>query len=284
MVWLAITIVAYFLLAFNNTLDKFFLASSKKKEDYITYTFYIAVLGMVAFILAPFGLIWPGWYLFMVCIVAGVVFVLALLALYKSLDLGQASRIIPLVGGAVAVFTLILSHIYLDETLTSKQYLAFVFLVLGLLLVTYKRDAKAYKKSFNVYVIAICAALFFALYYVFVRFLFLHTNFITGFVWVRLGSFLVAIFFLFSRRLRKVIFSSGTKMPTNKKMLFFANQGMGGLGTILIHYAVSLINVALINAMQGVQYVFVLIFAMMFAKNIQSYFAKKLLVLLLVRR
>lgn len=64
-------------------------------------------------------------------------------------------------------------------------------------------------------------------------------------------------------------------MPTNKKMLFFANQGMGGLGTILIHYAVSLINVALINAMQGVQYVFVLIFAMMFAKKYPKLFREK---------
>ena len=275
MFWLAISITAYFLFALNNNLDKFFLAGSKKKEDYITYTFFVAVLGMVVFVLAPFGLKWPGWYLFIIALLGGAVFILAILFLYKALDLGQASRIMPLVGGFQAVLTLLLSYVFLEEALAKNQYWAFVFLLMGLVLVAYKRDAKEFKKSFNRYLFAMLAAFFFAVYYIFLRFLFLNTNFITGFLWIRLGSFLVVITFLLSPYLRKVIFTTEDKVPKNKKALFLANQGIGGLATILISYAVSLMSVALVNAVQGVQYVFVLIVALLFSKKYPKLFKEK---------
>jgi len=180
-----------------------------------------------------------------------------------------------LVGGVQALFALLLSYIYLEEALMTNQYIAFALLLAGLFLVTYKRDSDEYKKSFNRYLFAILASFFFAVYYVLMRYLFLETTFITGFLWIRFGSFLVAITFLLSPRIRKAIFSSKKQVEGKKKYLFLANQGIGGLATILISYAVALMSVALVNAVQGVQYVFVLIIALLFSKKYPKLFKEK---------
>ena len=96
MSWFLLAIIAYAIMAVVNIGDKLFLGNFV--PNYKAYTALIGVLGVIVFVVAPWFLIWPGVAVVVVSIFAGVLFAAALLSFFYSLQLGQASRVIPFVG------------------------------------------------------------------------------------------------------------------------------------------------------------------------------------------
>jgi uncharacterized membrane protein len=88
----------------------------------------------------------------------------------------------------------------------------------------------------------------------------MNQPFIGGFVWSRFGSFLGVLLILFVPEWRRKIkdYQKGAKSPKN--MAFFISvRLLAALAFILLNWAISLGNVALINSLQGVQYIFLLL-------------------------
>jgi len=112
--------------------------------------------------------------------------------------------------------------------------------------------------------IGVVSAFVFAAYYVLIKYIFLHQPFLGSYVWTRLGSFLGALFLIVPRRNWDIIFEPQRKTEAIKNLpLFLGIRLLAGIGFILLNYALSFGNVALINALQGIQYVF-LIFIVLF--------------------
>jgi len=109
--------------------------------------------------------------------------------------------------------------------------------------------------------LSLVAAFFFALFFVLAKYVYLTQSFLQGFIWISLGGFLTALLFLFSRELRDNLFKVKLKVPKKVIMIFVSNQAMGALSNFLQSWAVALAPlayVAVVNALQGVQYVFLL--------------------------
>jgi uncharacterized membrane protein len=51
--------------------------------------------------------------------------------LYSAIQATSISRVLPIEGGFIPMFTLVLAYFVLGERLTEYQYIAFVFLVFG---------------------------------------------------------------------------------------------------------------------------------------------------------
>ncbi len=268
MSWVLIAIIGYFFLGLVNIGDKILLGNFI--PNYKAYTFLISILGLIIWVLAPWQLFWPGFYVFIVSIISGALFTGALLSFFYSLQIGRVSRVVPLIGGMVPVFSFILSFLFLDSIFKSYQIWAFVFLTLGgviLVRIPYKIHFWHYlwdmithhKHSRKYLYITGLSALFFALSFVSSKYVFTSSGFLNGFMWMRLGSALAAVFILIDRENIKAIKEAMDKIFSKKGILFFSNQGVGAIGFFLQNLAISKGVVAIVNAMQGVQYVFVIL-------------------------
>lgn len=278
MTWLIITIIAYFLLAIAAIVDKTLVKKGAIPNPFV-YTFYIAILGGVLMILLlPFGIVWPGISQFWVAMAAGGAFTLGLWFIFFALRKEEASRVTPMTGGLTAVFVILLASLFLKEKFSFTQTVALICIIFGTFLISLEFDRQKgalvwfkQKIIFNQkYVLpklrrtilyALPSAFFFALSWVITKDVYNHQPFISGFFWTRLGAFAIALIPMLWLKNRQAIFKKqASKQNTSKtKYRFLFGQSCGGAGNILIQVAVSMASVSIIQALQGIQYVFIFI-------------------------
>lgn len=253
MLWLVIGVLAYFFLALASFYDKLFL---KEKEDPKAYVFYVGLLGGLVIFLAPFFefsliSIWP--------ILEGIVYIIALYFLYYVLNRSEASTIIPAQGAIQVIFILLLSVVFFE--IKEVNLLALGILILGSFLISFSKRLKRKEILFCVF-----SAFLFAIDFVLVKQVFMVHSFLEGLFLMRLTSFFVVLFFLLDKSFRKNIF----KTKKQEKKFFFLAQIAGGLGILLQSYAIRLVspsNLAVLNAIKGIQYVFLFLLAVLFLKE-----------------
>lgn len=279
MLWLPITIFAYLLNAVAVTVDKFLL--SKKIPNPAVYAFFISFLNLFVLILIPFGFTFGSSAQIFVALVAGAIFAFALLYMFKALAGNEASRVIPFLGGLQPIFIFVLALIFLNEILTVSALVAFFFIVLGTITISWQ-SGKANKQS---YLFALIATFLFAISYTINKYVFIDQGFISGFIWTRIGAFLGALTLLISAVNRKDISKTfkNPKQSQGSGKLFLFGQACGALSFILVNYAISVSeSVAIVNALQGVQYVFLLILlgllSRKFPKLLKEKFTPKILI------
>lgn len=256
MTWFTIAIIAYFLNAIAVTIDKFLL--SKKISNPAVYAIFICTLSLLAIVLAPFGFHFYSLWQILIAIFAGIVFTFALLYMFKALGQNEASRITPFMGGLQPIFVFILALLFLNETLGLQQLIAFIIIISGTIVISWQNNSKKTKNT--AYLFAIISTFLFAISYTINKYSFINQDFISGFVWTRVGAFIGAVILLISAKNRRDI---KTEMQQPKKqtgLLFIFGQIAGALSFILVNYAIAIASsVALVNALQGLQYIFLLI-------------------------
>jgi len=270
MSWIIVAISAYLMLAITNILDKFLVENVLKSSK--AYTFLVCIFSGLAILAAPWFLKWPGVSLFLLDIFTGAVFSLALFFLYESLRRGEASRVLVLIGGITPLFSLIFSFIFLKEEYNQQQLVGFGLLLIGVCAIACLPKERNYlsrilnKIKFNFSSksgglwCAFLSAFLYAVYFISSKIAYLDQSFASVFIWSRLGAVLFVLFFLIGKTDRLIIFNSFKKGNPNKnKFLVISNQILGSIGFILQNYAVVFGSVALVNALQGVQYAFILI-------------------------
>jgi drug/metabolite transporter (DMT)-like permease len=253
--WILIAVVAYMLFASNGVIDKILLTNAVRKPW--VYAFYNGSLAVVVIFLIPFGVSMLSWPLLILSLFGGACFTYALILYYTSIQQISISRVLPIQGGFVPLFTLALASMLIGERLTASQTLAFAFLTVGAIMISFKKTDGVWKLRGINYSLA--AAFFFALHFVISKYVFEASDFLTGLFWTRWGMFLFAACFLFSKSNRQEIHSTQSKAGSGNKALFFTARGAGGLAGILQNYAISLGSVTIVNALQSVQFVFVLV-------------------------
>lgn len=286
MLWIIFAIIAYFLLAISAVIDDFLLTGPLAKPK--LYAFYVSILGIFVFVLAPFGFVLPDMITLLIALLSGALWFFALLGLFESLRLFEASRVIPAVGGILPIFTLIFSYIFAlqsRETITSlsaEKILAFIFLIIGSILISLEKNNPITKMSF---VLSGLTALLFALSFFTTKLVYISQPFISGLIWIKVGGFLVALLFLFSKEIRKEIFKKKHKktlLPRKKlrvALLFLFNQLIGVGSGILQNLAIFLAPIsylAFINAAEGIRYVFLLILTILLSYKFPKFLSDKI--------
>lgn len=256
MSWIAIVITAHVLNAVNFVIDKFLL--TKKVSESFVYTFAIGILGMFVLVLIPFGFEIPAPELLALNFFTGFTFILALLCFFRSLQFNEASRIVPFIGTAIPLMTLMFSFFFLHERLSAPELFAFGVLIFGTYLISRDTDSKK-SVTLKGIGIALLAAFFFAVSFVLNKYVFETQPFISGFIWIRIGSFILVISLLFSKKRRIAVKNAWKKNSSKIKLLFVGNQMIGAAAFLLLSYSISLAAVSLVNALQGVQYMILLV-------------------------
>ncbi|MCX7779143.1 MAG: EamA family transporter [Patescibacteria group bacterium] len=272
--WLFLTILAYFFSSIAATIDKFLI--SKKIPQSISYAFYIGTLSILAlFLIFIGGLVWPTFEYFLLSLLTGALFILSLIFFFEALRINEASRIVPLVGSFLPIFSLLLSFIFLEEKLTTFSLIACFFLILGSFLMSLRFNAG---KNYFIqgWVFIILASFLSALSFVLSKIIYLRLPFLSGFIWIRLGSFVFSLSLLLPKKIRSIICQSLKTTQPKTSLLFLINQGVAVLYFVLLNVAISLNSVSLVNALQGIQYVFIFFFALIISKKFPHLFQEEL--------
>ncbi|MFA5359999.1 MAG: EamA family transporter [Patescibacteria group bacterium] len=287
--WIFITIGAYFINAGVYVADKFLL--SKKIHSSIAYAFYVGIWSVFNVGLLFFWPWMPNLQEMTLDLLAGFLFLITLVFWYKALHQSEASRVVPIVGALVPVFSFILSFVFLGETLSGQQLLAFFILICGGVLISIKHTkVYSYQKvvarfrevvgdivgnvpagaqpTSRILINSVTAAVFFAVYYILMKYIYMYQPFVGSFVWSRLGSFVGVLLMLFVPDWRHLIFEQQKGAKTPKNMFYFLTIRLLAAGAfIMINYAISIGNVAIVNALQGVQYLFLFVIILLISNK-----------------
>ncbi len=269
--WLLIAITAHFIFALVFVIDKYLFSHTYLKPA--AYAFYVGLLGGLAILLFPFGFSLLPLKQILISFFAGTFFVFAIFYFYKSVQLGEVSRITPIIGGLVPLFTLLFTYSFLGERLVFNQLIAFSLLVLGGIVMVWPRKQVCLVSGIikspliKRLPLAVLATLFFAGSYVLTKFIYLEQNFINGFIWIRLGGILGAGALFVWPNTRKMIFETSEKIKLKTGKLAISSKALSGCAFILLNYAIFLGSVSLVNALQGVQYVFLFVLALFLSKK-----------------
>ena len=278
MLWLTITISFYLILSVVFLVDKYLLAGPI--PDPKIYTFYVGTLGILLLILAPFvGFYVPEISQIVLSILAGAIFIYALFWFNKALRLFEASRVIPAIGGLIPLFTFGLVYIFSfgKESLSFSESIAFVLIVFGSIFITLKKEKLINRKSLQ---ISALASFLFSLSFILTKYVYLNQPFWNGYIWIRIGGFLMALcFFLFAPEVKEEIFKKKISFKKKTIGIFLSNQIAGAGANILQNWAIALAGLsylAVINALQGVQYISLFIFATLISFKFPKIFKEEI--------
>lgn len=248
MTHLPFTLLAYFFNSLSVLTDKFLL--NKAIPDPLIYIFYISLFSLLALFALPFTLIPLPFTLFLAS-VSTLLWTLGAYLMFKALKLGQVSRVIPIIGTLIPIFLLILGF----QSITNNQFWTVLILILGMIILTAPDwKGKITKKEL---VNELLSAISFALAYILLRQAYLKADFLSIIVWSRIILIpFVLVAFIFLKR--KILTNSEAKLNILSKtgMLFLGGQAAGVLAEFLLLFSISLANPALVNSLQGTQYVF----------------------------
>jgi len=264
MTWLIVTISFYLILSVVFLVDKYLLTGLIPNPK--IYTFYVGTLGILTLIIAPFVNFYiPNPFQIILSLSAGAVFIYALFWFYKALSLFEASRVVPAISGLVPLFTFGL--VYFSslgrETLPFVKMIAFILLVFGSIFITFEKKKIINLKGFK---ISVLTAFLLSLAFTLTKYVYLEQPFWNGFIWTKIGGLLAAfLFFIFMPEIKEEIFKKKISFQKKTFGIFISNQMVGAGANVLQNWAIALAPLAyisIINALQGIQYAFLLIFTL----------------------
>jgi drug/metabolite transporter (DMT)-like permease len=276
--WILYVIIAQAINAGVSLLDKF-IVSARTVGHPVRLTFFISVLSSLSVLLFLFSWIplpfadlsIPSFSNvssvnlteILLILAIAISFIGGLITLFKSFARADASDVVPVVSSVNAVVTLILSFYILDSRITENFLWGFMFLVLGTFLVAHFRfDRKRVITTF-------LSGTFFAIHYVALKVLFDLMHFDDAFFWSRIGISIVALCLLlhpiFSKQEQVEEPSSATTetQKTGYGLVVF-NKVLAGIASLLILKAIALGNVAIVQALAGMQFIFLMLFSIFF--------------------
>ena len=251
MSWLFVAALAQFVLGSSAVADKFLL--KKKYPNPAGYTFWLAVLGLFALVLMPFGFILPPANVLATALFGGAAFTASLFLFFYALSRGNTTSVILLVGAVSPIFTYVFSPI---SPLGLYGNIAFGLLVAGGCILFLAEERRARHATFT---LAIASALALGVSNVLSKSVFLHTNFVSGFIALKVGAFISALAMLAYPHVRKKIFNSHTRshLRSRAAALYLVNRAYAALGSVLLFYALSFGPAPLVDASQNLKFVFV---------------------------
>lgn len=286
--WLLLAIVGQFLNAVVALVDKYIVTSGTVALRPFTYTFWISVLSAGSVIVFCFSwipipidgltipsfqnVLMPDLIMFSLAMLTGYTFFTALLSFFQALKEADASDAVPVIGGLTAFFTLIFSHFFLDSKLPTEFFLGFGLLSVGTILVS------RFRFSWRVMLSVTHASLMYGIHYIAFKALINISNFDSAFLWSRLAIVVVALSMLLIPEYWEKI-ATRTK-EANKRDGFFVlgNKLLAGLASIILLKAIEFGDVALVQALGGLQYLFLLVISIVFGSTLAHDFGENLTV------
>ena len=268
--WLLVAVFAQFLSALTTLVDKHIVTRAEHIGKPIVYAFYISLLSGFVIVLLPFGIVWQSGTVFLISLVNAAAFVAGIYFLYSALSHARASDVSPAVGGISAIVTIILAALWIDGDVTPALIVPVLLLASGTAIISH------FHFSRNALVYTVLAGISFGVMIFLAKVIYLQAGFLNGFFWTRMPNVALALALLFVPRVRRAVFHGARKSSRAAKGLVLGNKILGGVASALTSFAVSLGPVSVVNALSGLQFVFLFVFSFLFGKRMPTYNTDKI--------
>lgn len=283
MTWLIVSILGYLFFAIASLGDKIVLKKTPKPK---LYAFYVGFLSIFVVLAIPFvGIQIPDKGTFIWAFLDAIVYVWGLYALFSALEKYDVSRVIPTTGAVQPIFIFLIALIIWPSAslvLSNYNLIAFFLLLLGGIMISAEKNHIVTRDSLS---LSFFAALLFSLDFIFQKFVFLKMDMIPGFILMRFLGAAVSLVFLLDKEVRRDIRKREGKGETG--IIFILAQVAGGLATIFQSWAIVLVPVgylAIVNALKGVQYVFLFMLTTVFSFSLPRYLKESLSKKILIQK
>jgi drug/metabolite transporter (DMT)-like permease len=274
--WILLAVAAQFLNALVALIDKRIVSDDAILPRPFVYAFYTCLISGVWIVIyfiniipLPFALHVPSLSnvekpsleIVGLAFLSAYTFFTALVSMFTAFKNANASDVVPVVGATSAIASFGLSYFFLDGHISSNFTLGIFLLVVGTFLVS------RFHFKFSTAMIAVHAGIFFALHYIAIKGIFIATSFDDGFFWSRIAFVLYPLSLLLVPSFFEKIHEQ-TKVTTRRAgYLIFANKMLAGISAILILKATDLGDVAVVQALGGLQFVFIIFLGLFFNKH-----------------
>lgn len=271
--WILLATLGQFLNAIVAIVDKYIVSDEKALPRPFVYAFYsclltgfwagifflglippLAALGMPSLMNVSF----PDITIVSMSFMSAYTFFMALVSMYVALKDADASNVIPIIGATSALSTFGLNYLFLDAALTPGHILGIFLLSAGTLLV-----AKTLP-TVNVAMHVLHSGIFFALHYIVMKGLFIETSFENGFFWSRVSFVLFGLSLLLVPVYLKKIRGQSKSSSRRTGVLVIINKTLAGVAAYLLLIATDIGDVAVVQALDGLKFVFILLIAALF--------------------
>lgn len=248
-------------------IDKYVLGRSSGIGKPMVYAFYVSLLSGFVLVLVPLGYVgMPSAEVLGLSIMTATAYIASIVLLYTSLKMTNPSDVVPVVGGTAALMAFALEHAWLDEPLPAVFVVAFVFLVLGSLFLSHFRfTVRSFFYAFG-------AGALFGVSAFIIKLIFAETSFIDGFFWTRMANVIGALLLLAIPGTWLAIRSGYRSSSGGLRSVVIFNKVLAGIAFALTLWAIQLGSVSIVNALSGLQFVFLLGFAYLFGRVFPSIF------------
>ncbi|MFC1731832.1 EamA family transporter [candidate division KSB1 bacterium] len=279
-IWILLVVVAQFISAIVAVVDKY-IVTSRVVSRPVTYAFYVSILSafsaivfLFSWIKIPFegisipsvqNVTHPDDTVVLLSLIAGFAFFGALVSLFTGLKRADTSDVIPVVGATSAVSSLLLGFYFLKTSLTTNFVWGFALLVLGTFFIS------LFRFKTKTLIVSLISGMLFALHFVCLKILFGYTGFDNAFFWSRMGIVIPALLafvipWIHIHPKKMVI---GAEIPRkNAVWIILGNKFMAGVAGLLILKGIELGDVIIVQALGGLQFVFLLLFAVLTGKSL----------------
>jgi hypothetical protein len=280
MTWMAVALGGYFFNAVAALLDKYLLSGPIKAPA--VYAFFVSLFSLFTLFFIPFGFQFFGWQTTGLFLLSGALFLYGLVAFYTAVQQREISRIAPLVGTVVSLVAfgaVFAPGLFSEGTFTAIHILALLLLISGGLLISFDLPLRTGER---IPASVIIAGVAMGVSLLLLKYGYADANFVSGLVWSRMGMFAAGLSLLFIPVFRKQIlagssrFSSPSRDAVHTGAVFIINKACGGIATFLIAYAAFLGPISFVQALSGMQYVFLLALALPLSLRYPRIFGERL--------
>lgn len=268
MSWVFLVVGAQAINAFVAVADKYLVTDEKRMPKPFVYAFYTSLvtafwlviyfLGFIPFF-QNYGV--PSFYNIQVptlevvalAFFSAYTFFMALVSLYGTLKRADTSDVMPVVGSVSAISTFGLSFLFLGTYHSPDFVWGIALLAIGTFLVSHLRF-----KS-NIALAALHSGIFFALHYIAMKGMFIATNFDDAFFWSRVALVLFALSWLLVPNYLELIKEQSKTTSRHTGILVFGNKILAGIAAFMILKATDWGDVAVVQALDGLKFVFILL-------------------------
>jgi len=283
MSWVFLATLGQLLNAAVAFLDKYIVSDEKVLPRPFVYAFYSCLLtgfwvviyflgyipGLAELGIPSFeGISKPSIQVISMSFLAAYTFFMALVSMYEALRKAEAVNVMPVIGTISALVTFGLSYFFLNTPFQLHYMWGVIVLSLGTLLVTQTLPKQ------TVILSVFHSGIFFALHFISMKGLFEETNFNDGFFWSRISFVLFALSLLMVPAYYEKITEQSKKTTKKTGVVVILTKILAGVAAFLLLKATDLGDVAVVQVMDGLKFVFILAATVFFGSILPDSVAK----------
>jgi len=260
MKWLIFAFVATVFWAVGVTIDKYII--TKHMQDPFSYQLLYTITESPILLLLLFTSISSTLPWSLLGIVGGFGIYPGLILYFKAMAIEEASRVISL-WYTSPILVLILAYVFLEEKLSLPSYLGVVFLVLGAIFISYRKEKGKKPVISPALGLILASGVVFAGYEVLTKYVLNATDYLSYLFWNFIGTAMIG-FSLFCFPKIRGNFLSDIK-GVNRIVLFWRiiNTSLSLIATVFYYIAISRGPVSLVSAASSLEPFFVFAFTLL---------------------